>query len=298
MLTGIHILLSYKCIYECDHCFVYSSPNAEGTFAFEQIQKVLDESKKIGTIEWIYFEGGEPFLYYPLMIEGIKSAREYGFKVGIVTNAYFATNEDDAVRWLKPLKELKVMDLSISDDDFHNGGEKESPAKIALKAAKKLGISTGPITIEEPKAVCAPQERKKGEPVVGGDVMFKGRAVEKLAAGLPRIDWKEFDECPYEDLVEPGRVHVDAYGNVHLCQGISMGNMWETPLSQLVKNYDYKKNPICKPIVEGGPVKLTKELNLEHEESYIDACHLCFEMRKKVIDKFPGYLAPKQVYGM
>jgi hypothetical protein len=298
MLTGIHILLSYKCIYECDHCFVYSSPNAEGTFTFKQIQKVLDESKKIGTIEWIYYEGGEPFLYYPLMIDGIKLARKLGFKVGIVTNAYFATNEDDAIRWLKPLKELNVMDLSISDDDFHNSGEKESPAKIALGAAKKLAISTGSITIEEPKTVCTPQNRKKGEPVIGGDVMFKGRAVEKLSAGLPRVDWKEFDECPYEDLVDPGRVHVDAYGNVHLCQGISMGNMWEIPLSELVKNYNYKDNPICKPIVEGGPAKLTEDLNLEHEESYIDACHLCFEMRKKVIDKFPVYLSPKQVYGL
>ena len=256
MLTGIHILLSYKCIYECDHCFVYSSPRAEGTFTFRQIENVLDEAKKIGTIEWIYFEGGEPFLYYPLLMEGIKRAHDYGFKIGIVTNAYFAQNEEDAVKWLEPLKKFNVLDISISDDNFHNEGEKDSPAKIALKAAKKLGLSTGSISIEEPKAICDTKGRKKGEPVVGGDVMFKGRAVEKLSAGLPRIDWKEFDECPYEDLVSPGRVHVDAYGNVHLCQGISMGNMLKTPLSELVNNYNYKNNPIVRPIVEGGPAKL------------------------------------------
>ena len=297
-MTGIHFLLSYKCLYECDHCFVYSSPNAEGTFTFEQVHNVLDESKKIGTVEWIYFEGGEPFLFYPLLIEGIKTARSYGFKVGVVTNSYFASTVDDAKKWLEPLRDLGVMDLSISDDNFHNDGEKDSPAKIALKAAKQLGINSGSIAIEEPKVVCAPSDRKKGEPVVGGDVMFKGRAVEKLAAGLPRRDWKEFNECPYEDLVNPERVHVDAYGNVHLCQGISMGNMWKTPLSELVKNYDYKNNPICKSIVEGGPVKLAADLNVEHEKGYIDACHLCFEVRKKVIDRFPEYLMPRQVYGL
>ncbi len=25
-LTGLHLLLTYKCIYECDHCFVWGSP--------------------------------------------------------------------------------------------------------------------------------------------------------------------------------------------------------------------------------------------------------------------------------
>ena len=69
---------------------ISSSPRAEGTFTFKQVCEVLDEAKKIGTIEWIYFEGGEPFLYYPLLMDGIKKAHEYGFKIGIVTNSYFA----------------------------------------------------------------------------------------------------------------------------------------------------------------------------------------------------------------
>lgn len=297
-LTGIHILLTYKCLYECDHCFVYSSPNAEGTFTYEQICRVLDEASKIGTIKWIYFEGGEPFLYYPLLIEGIRIARLRGFKVGVVTNAYFATTEEDAERWLIPLRKMKVGDLSISDDLFHNEGTNDSPAKIALRAAKKLGMRAGSISIDEPEAKKDKNDRKKGEPVVGGGVMFKGRAVEKLVKDLPRVGWKEFTECPYEDFVNPERVHVDAYGNVHLCQGISMGNMWEIPLSELVKSYNVDKHPISKSINNGGPVALTEQYGVKHDESYIDACHLCFDARKKLIDKFPQYLAPKQVYGM
>ena len=31
-LTGIHILLTYKCDRQCDHCFVFGAPNARGTF--------------------------------------------------------------------------------------------------------------------------------------------------------------------------------------------------------------------------------------------------------------------------
>ena len=120
MLKGIHFLLTYMCNLECDHCFVYCSPNARGTFTLSQMRHALDEAVKIGTIEWVYFEGGEPFLFYPLMIEGIKLARSKGFKVGVVTNGYFATCEENAELWLDPLCELGIADLSISDDSLHH----------------------------------------------------------------------------------------------------------------------------------------------------------------------------------
>lgn len=84
MLTGIHFLLSYTCNMTCDHCFLYCSPTSNGTMTLEQIKEILKESKKIGTIEETYFEGGEPFLFYPLMVESIRLAQEMGFKSGIV----------------------------------------------------------------------------------------------------------------------------------------------------------------------------------------------------------------------
>ena len=37
-LSGIHFLLSYCCTYECDHCFVWSSPKASGTMTLAQIK--------------------------------------------------------------------------------------------------------------------------------------------------------------------------------------------------------------------------------------------------------------------
>ena len=138
MLTSIHILLTYKCNLECDHCFLFSGPRAEGTFTLPQIRHVLSEAAAIGTVDRIYFEGGEPFLFYPSMLEGIRLARSIGFQVGVVTNAYGAVSDEDALLWLRPLAELGVADLSISDDSFHYGEEEESPAKRALAAARQL----------------------------------------------------------------------------------------------------------------------------------------------------------------
>ena len=296
MLTGIHFLLSYQCTYECDHCFVYSSPTAEGTITARQLRAALDEARKIGTINRIYFEGGEPTLFYPLLLEGVRMARAAGFEVGIVTNGYFAMAEEDAALWLKPLKELGIVDLSISDDTFHSDAE-TSPAKRALAAARKLRLPAGSICIEPP-SVAATSAHAKGAPVVGGGVMFRGRAVENLAPGLPTRNWEEFTECPHEDFADPGRVHFDPYGNVHLCQGLSMGNAWATPLSTIVKNYDVAAHPIAGPLQSGGPTLLVKEYNIPHDDGYVDACHLCFRARQALLGQFPQYLAPRQVYGM
>jgi len=299
MLTGIHFLLTYTCSFECDHCFVYGSPWAKGTFTLNQVRSILKDLDKIGTIEWVYFEGGEAFLFYPLMVEGLRIARDKGFKTGIVTNSYWATSQEDAELWLKPLSELGVSDLSLSDDAFHYEDEEESLAKHALAAAKRLGMPVGVIPIERPTVeISKDKGQARGEPVVGGSTKFRGRAVEKVTEGLPTRYWEELTECPYEDLRDPMRVHLDAYGNVSLCQGLSMGNMWQTPLSELVKNYDGDSHPICGPLLKGGPALLAREYQVKHDDRYVDNCHFCYFLRLALLDRFPEYLGPRQVYGL
>jgi hypothetical protein len=232
------------------------------------------------------------------MCEGIRIAGGMGFKTGIVTNAYWAESEEDAELWLKPLRDLGVSDLSISDDAFHYEDNYTSPAKHALNAARRLGMSSGSICIDKPTVEEGiDKEQDKGKPVIGGGVMFRGRAVEKLTEGLPRRPWEEFTECPYEDLKNPERVHLDAYGNIHLCQGLSMGNMWDVPLSKIVKQYDADFHPICRPLVNGGPAVLAKEYDVRYEAEYVDACHICYLVRRALIDRFPQYLAPTSAYG-
>ena len=299
MLDGIHFLLTYACNYECDHCFLYCSPNSKGTFTIAQIKKVLDEATKISTVSSIYFEGGEPFLYYPLMLEGAKLANERGFKVGLVTNSYWATCKEDAELWLKPISKLKISDLSVSDDLFHFEEKTENLSKYARIAAEELNLPISSITIDKPEVEFEMEKSKdKGKPVIGGGAMFRGRAVETLTEGLPLRPWEELRECPYEDLEGLGRIHVDPFGNAQICQGLSIGNFWKTPLSTLIKNYTPKVHPICGPLIKGGPAQLAKIYNINHEDNYVDECHFCYLARKALIDQFPEYLGPKQIYGI
>ena len=298
MLSGIHFILTYTCNFECDHCFLHCSPRSQGTFTIGQVDQVLNQARKIGTVDWIFFEGGEPFLYFPLLVESIRRASAQGFKVGLVTNAYGALSEEDAALWLKPLQESGLTYLSISNDAFHYGEDKENPATIAYEVSRKLGMDTSSICIEPPRVTQASSELDgKGEPVVGGGAKFRGRAVDKLTPGLPLRPRQDLTTCPYEELETPSRVHIDAYGNVQICQGISMGNMWETPLAELVANYKAHAHPVCGPLIRGGPAALAEALEVNPVDGYVDECHFCYMTRKAVQNQHPDCMAPPQVYG-
>ena len=99
-------------------------------------------------------------------------------------------------------------------------------------------------------------------------------------------------------MLQKRRVHIDSYGNVQVCQGISIGNCWDTPLSELIRDYDAQKHPICGPLVNGGPRQLVETHGLKLKDEYVDECHLCYTARSALINKFPEYLAPRQVYGI
>lgn len=295
-LTGLHLLLTYQCNLECDHCFAWGSPWQSGTMTLRNIRHILQQAKDVGTVEWFYFEGGEPFLYYAVLLKGVQEAASIGFQVGIVSNGYWATDVEDALEWLRPFAGL-IQDLSVSSDLYHWSEKLSQQAKNARAAAERLGIPIGVISIGEPEernAASAVDQLLVDEAVV----MYRGRAVEKLVPRAARQPWEQFTECPYEDLREPGRLHVDPFGYLHICQGISLGNLFHTPLSEICETYDPDSHPITYPLLEGGPAGLVRRYELSHEEKYADACHLCYEARRALRERFPEVLIPDQMYGV
>jgi hypothetical protein len=300
MITQVHIITTYMCTMSCEHCFVCSSPQSEGTFTPGQITALLDQTDALGTVDTIYFEGGEPFLFYPVLQNGICQARSRGYSVGIVTNGYFATSEENARCVLEPFAGLGLSDLSISDDVFHYENREENAARRAFRTAKEMGLPATVLALDPgasgPETRGSPREERKGV-ITGGGIMFRGRAAAKLSPYADACDGTKFTTCPYEDLQEPSRVHVDAFGNLQICQGICMGNIWEHPLEELVRNYSPSTHPICGPLLSGGPAHLARDLGYTPPSPGVaDACHLCYLARKSCREKFPGILEPSQVY--
>jgi MoaA/NifB/PqqE/SkfB family radical SAM enzyme len=291
-LSGLHILLTYQCAYECEHCFVWGSPRQTGVLTLEQIEDILHQAKQ-AEVESIYFEGGEPFLYYAILAKGVRLASEMGFSVGIVSNAYWANTVADAIENLQPFAG-RIEDLTVSSDQYHCGDCLGENPQNALVAAKWLNIPTGMISIAQPEG-SAPETR--GQIQDESSVMYRGRA-SQLVTRAALHPWEEFNECPHEDLREPGRVHVDPFGNLHICQGVVIGNLFEKSLRQICDEYDPDAHPICGPLLSGGPAALVTEYNLDHASDYADACHLCYEARTSLRLRFPELLAPDQMYGV
>ncbi len=288
-LRQLHLLLTYKCDRACDHCFVWGSPQQTGTMTMPSVRHILCQARDAGSIEWIYFEGGEPFLCYPLLLDSVHQAKAMGFRVGVVTNGQWGKDEACALETLLPLVGA-VDDLSISLDRYH-GAVASHRSSHVLSAANRLNIPTLTLSLDSDDG---------GKPHVGSlsDVMHRGRAADRLAAKRSVVAWSSLSECPHEDLANPSRVHVDAFGNVNVCQGIRIGNLFRTCLTGICSRYRPENCPVLGPLVEGGPAELVRTHGVPHEKVYADACHLCYNSRQHLRERFPQVLGPDQMYGV
>ena len=133
---------------------------------------------------------------------------------------------------------------------------------------------------------------------VGSDLAELGeRLAELLASRVTPTPWQHFTTCPREDLRHPQRVHVDPFGHLHICQGISIGNLLERPLTEIMADFRPDEHPIVGPLLDGGPAEIVRRYKLAHEDGYADHCHLCYVSRQSLRSRFPDVLAPDQMYG-
>ncbi|NLE22121.1 MAG: radical SAM protein [Actinobacteria bacterium] len=309
-LEGIHFLVTYRCTYSCDHCFVWGSPAAEETMTLAQLAAIIDQAAELGVTD-VYFEGGEPTLGYPIVLTAARRAREHGLEVGLVSNCYWATSVDDARVWLSPFADLGVADLSLSSYAYCVEDADEDHLRNAVLAAQALGIPSSVLEVGAPADIGVPGACS-GEV---GEIMHKGRAAVVLAPQRASRPPDSLTACPHEDFTDPGRAHVGPDGELQLCQGISAGNVFAggdgppTPgcraaprrdgLERVLDAYDPGTRPVIREILTGGPWVLARAVGHSPARShYADECHLCYEVRAalRAAGRYPEVLAPGQCY--
>jgi hypothetical protein len=310
-LSGIHFLVTYRCTYACDHCFVWGSPDADQTMTLAQLTSVIEQAAECG-VTGVYFEGGEPTLAYPVVLAAAKRARECGLKSGVVSNCFWATTREDARVWLEPFVKLGISDLSLSSYAYFVEDADEERLRNAVLAAQDLGLPAGVLEVGAPAGLDVPG-LCLGDPA---DVMYKGRAAVALAPGRETRPPETLVTCPHEDFLDPGRAHVGPDGELQLCQGISAGNVFvgddgpaapaelSAPrpggLRAVLDAYDPATRTVIKEILAGGPWALAQAAGHTPLHSrYADECHLCYEVRAalRASGRHPEVLTPGQCYG-
>jgi hypothetical protein len=128
-------------------------------------------------------------------------------------------------------------------------------------------------------------------------VMFRGRAAARLAPNMPAKPPREFTACPHEKLGAPSRVHLDCYGRLHLCQGITLEG---SRPAESWRSYRPESHAIVRVLLDEGPcglARLAAERGFAVGEGYVDACHLCYRSREYLRPFFPELLGPDEMYG-
>jgi len=249
-------------------------------------------------IEWVYFGGGEPFTQYPFLLKAIQRARRLDYRVGVETNGSFARTDEAGLRLLRPLANMGVEDLRVSNDSIHYQKPETSPANRALAAARKLGIPTTLVSISPPGfAENVPAPTHIADRIDELRFMYAGRASETFAEQEAGIELTSLTSCPRNDLADPARVYIDAYGFVQICPGIAIGNACQDPLQEILPNYDVTRHEILGELYKNGPARLIEISRLPKSTKIVDPCHGCFSSRKQLIDQYPDELGPRYVYG-
>ena len=62
--------------------------------------------------------------------------------------------------------------------------------------------------------------------------------------------------------------------------------------------YQPENHSITGPLLDGGPAELAQRYGVKASTGYADACHLCYQTRVALRERFPEALAPDQMYGI
>ncbi|MDO9575318.1 MAG: radical SAM protein [bacterium] len=292
-ISAVQLLLTYRCTAECSHCFTSSSTRKDDPMKLAEVQEYLKEAKKVGARR-VWFFGGEPFLYFDLLLGAIESTKHLGLEATTTSNAFWATSVESALKRLRPLRERALDSIAFSADPFHWEYVPLEYVRNAVKAAKKLGIKCDIWSCyfaeKDDKRVLRLSREITTRLLLHdvGTVTFIGTAAEVLAEHAPKQLWTDYLECKMDMIV------IDPFGYVQPCMGISIGNAKERKLSEIIRTYDIEHHPIMKVLNEEGPVGLAK-LAMKYgfrPTEYADGCHLCYEARKGLLKQYPQYLAP------
>ncbi|MCL2097706.1 MAG: radical SAM protein [Bacteroidales bacterium] len=145
------IIPTHKCTAACDECCFRCTPQVETIMDYHKIERYIDEAiDSFPNIEIVVFTGGEPFLLddkLPLVIKRVASHKRL---TRVVTNGYWASSYENAIKKLTPLKEAGLTEINFSTGDNHQKFISIDNIVYGTKAAYNLGVRPICISVESP----------------------------------------------------------------------------------------------------------------------------------------------------
>jgi MoaA/NifB/PqqE/SkfB family radical SAM enzyme len=317
LVSNVDFLITFKCPAKCKHCSYKAGPERKGFIKPNKTSQYLEELTKMNPLQSVWVHGGEPFLYFEYLEKIVKEAKQREIpNRGVITNSFWAKNEDIARKKLKRLKEVGLKKITFSFDGFHQEFIPLEYVKNAIKSAVALGFETVYVDSYFVESLDSDNEynqttkenlKNLGE-MEGINyhqmiMSLEGRGAELSEYMNPSME-NSVGKCPVPfwidgNLQNPETIEIDWEGNVTLCPGICIGNTNIQSLTNIIKNYNIENHPILSIVWKEGPIgllKIAEENGFKQNQRYINECHLCYELRKFLQPIYPYSLAPKECY--
>ena len=132
-----------RCTAACDHCAVGAHPRAAGAIPVTRLHGLIDEAVRVGTFGELTFTGGEPFLLKDDLVALVRRAHGYAFKTRIISNAYWAVNDEAATALISALRDAGLDERrTFSTGTFHQRFVPVERVVTAARASIAHGVRT------------------------------------------------------------------------------------------------------------------------------------------------------------
>jgi MoaA/NifB/PqqE/SkfB family radical SAM enzyme len=298
-LHRLEFTLTTKCNSQCIHCQADASPLRKEVMDVGDGYNYLTEATAVSDLQSFMVFGGEPMLYPERAIAMFKRACQLRIpKIEMITNGIWGKDKEKAEKLAEKLKTAGLNEVVMSVDAFHAQHIPLEYPKNAALALVKAGIRDVRWNVAVVESIDAEnkydkktrQILKKLEPTGIDAHIFKimpvGRAVKNLGEFFKHTSLLgpcEGDPILGNPLTNPDSICIEPSGEVDVCWRLSIGNAKEKPLSRIISEYDWRKIPTVKILVEEGPMGLLKSAEERRYrlrmDQYINKCHLCMKIR-------------------
>lgn len=316
---GIIFNLTYECSLRCPHCFYYPKPTSRGVFEISRLREIIESMKDTGyPVKELHYTGGEPFLYYDRLVEAVALGKELGARrITCSTNCFWSDDLESTREKIARLKEAGLTWFLISADAFHQEDVPLENVRIASQVRVESGLQgNDDLSVvamihpeyEHPFNTKTHEIVKKirswGHGASLHNSMPYGRGHNLVPENVctmekcPRKCW-EFRTWSFIEPEGPRTVIIGPDENVMVCYGVSLGNLKDKSLYELLLEYDNDPNPIMKTLLTEdaeGIAARAESHGWKRAEKYQNECHLC-NMARDYLRKYePEFLQPDECY--
>lgn len=307
-LQRLEFTLTTRCNSQCIHCQTDASPSKKEVMGVKDAYNYLTDAAAVSKLKSFMIFGGEPMLYPERAIAIIKKAHQLRIpKIEMITNGVWGKNKEAAEKLATKLNTAGLNAISISVDAFHlQYIPIEYPQNAAL-ASLKAGIENVTWNVAVIESINATNEYDKktaqilkrlqsiGIEVHTVKIVPAGRAVQNLRRYFQHTSLEgpcEEEPLTGDTLTDPESICIEPSGSANICWNLPIGNAKSAPLKKLITEYEWRRNPITKTLVEEGPtglLKLPEARSFQfRKKHYVNKCHLCIQIRRALKPYYPN----------